>query len=272
MINVDKPLTLKSRDGAFATVLDAGETALLGVVRISTSKVVFGTPYRGFTITRSGSGISGLVIAPGVTEVRVRGNLARDNGLDGFLIFGNGHTLSDNVAIHNGQDGFGVFGSEHILRDNLAISHGLSGYFVSGSENRLRGNLAIDNDHDGFIFEGSKHVLRGNAALGNKRSSIKILGDASVIISENNIYGNNSVEVNRQLNCGLVNGSGGLITATNNFWGAVTGPGPDPADEVCDFGRSNTVFSPFATREFRVPVKSFTIQGQPLTSDIENQD
>jgi hypothetical protein len=157
--------------------------------------------------------------------------VARDNGLDGVLLSGSEHTLSDNVAIH-GRNGFGVIGNRHVLKNNVAISNGLSGYFVSGSEHVLRGNLAIDSDHDGFTVEGSKHVLRGNDAPGNKEFGINVLGQASVIIGENNIYGNNSVEANGQLNCGLVNGSGGLITATNNFWGAVSGPGPEPADDV----------------------------------------
>lgn len=250
MIKVDKPLKLESRDGAFVTVLDAGG-AQMSVVRIVASEVVFGAPHKGFTITRSGNGISGLAINAD-TRVEVRGNLARGNGLDGFTVFsGSGHSLSGNVAIDNSQNGFDVFGSGQKLTDNLAISNKLEGYFVSGSEHELQGNVAIDNDGDGFAFEGSGHRLNRNSTIGNKTSGINVLGGSSVIISKNNIYGNNSLPT-YATNCGLVNGSGELITATNNFWGAVNGPGLDPADGVCDFGSSSTIFSPFASKEFKV--------------------
>jgi hypothetical protein len=56
---------------------------------------------------------------------------------------------------------------------------------------------------------------------------------------------------NQQTNCGLLNSSGNSITATNNFWGAATGGGADPADEVCDLSGS-TAFLPFAQKPFTV--------------------
>jgi hypothetical protein len=44
-----------------------------------------------------------------------------------------------------------------------------------------------------------------------------------------------------------------MVMAQNNFWGAPTGPGPDPADMVCDFDPAKTVVSPFSTKEFKLP-------------------
>jgi len=42
--------------------------------------------------------------------------------------------------------------------------------------------------------------------------------------------------------------SGGVI-ATNNYWGAASGPGPDPADNVC---AGTVAVTPFATTPFNV--------------------
>ena len=50
--------------------------------------------------------------------------------------------------------------------------------------------------------------------------------------------------------CGLFNGTGTTVTATDNFWGAVTGPGPDPADQACNGSGSSTVTTPFATTDY----------------------
>jgi hypothetical protein len=255
MIHVNKPVKLESRDGAFVTVLDAAGGAQITVVYISVGGVEFGAAHKGFTITGSANGFPGLTVAADA-GVQIRGNLAIGNGSDGFLVSGgSGHRLSGNVAVGNSQNGFAVvLGSGHKLTDNLANSNRLEGYFLSGSNYVLEGNSATENDLHGFAFDGSGHVLNRNAALGNKNAGVAVLG-GTVTVSKNNIYGNNSVPTNaifNNNNYGLINGSGGLITATNNFWGASSGPGLDPADVVCDFGSSSTVFSPFATEEFKI--------------------
>jgi len=70
----------------------------------------------------------------------------------------------------------------------------------------------------------------------------------------NNIFGNAvatlSIAGLVEPNCGILNASGNSPQATDNFWGAVTGPGADPADTVggaCDQNGSSTVNKPFAT-------------------------
>jgi hypothetical protein len=69
------------------------------------------------------------------------------------------------------------------------------------------------------------------------------------------------------VNCGVQNGStgGGIdyvgvsgLDATNNFWGAATGPGADPADDTCSVGVGASVtVTPFATKAFSIkaPIK-----------------
>ena len=65
-------------------------------------------------------------------------------------------------------------------------------------------------------------------------------------------YGNNSTPSTGFTNCGLFNESRGQIIAQHNFWGAVSGPGPDYADGVCAVGGSTIIFTPFAADEFNI--------------------
>jgi hypothetical protein len=80
-------------------------------------------------------------------------------------------------------------------------------------------------------------------------------------IEKNDIFAN--------VGCGLQNGNtGGSIhyagvtglDAMNNYWGAATGPGPDPADQAggaCNPNGGSTTVAPFATKPFivKAPVK-----------------
>ena len=72
-------------------------------------------------------------------------------------------------------------------------------------------------------------------------------------VTGNNLFGNNAgVSSSGFTNCGLLNDSGAQVTATGNFWGAAGGPGPDPADDVCNDGGSTTATALFAATEFTV--------------------
>ena len=62
-------------------------------------------------------------------------------------------------------------------------------------------------------------------------------------ITEDNILGNT---------CGLRNNSGSVTDAANNFWGDAFGPGPDPADQICDEAGSVTNWQPPATTIFQI--------------------
>jgi len=242
MVKVDKPLTLKSRDGADATVLDASGAAI-SVVQIEASDVVFGTLGHGFTLTGGAKNVcffGGVLIAASTNGVQVAGNQAIANGCFGFLVTG---------------------GTGHVLRGNLASANFLHGFFLAGGDRvTLQGNRSVANGGhgvrgDGFVVFGSRHTLIGNAALGNTAGfGISVTGGADHTISKNNIYGNNIENITGAgPNCGLVNlVSEGTLNATHNFWGASSGPGPDPADNVCDFGGARTTFAPFAVKEFKV--------------------
>ncbi len=264
MIHLDKRVTLVSRDGALVTVLDAGG-AVATTVRISASGVVLGRPGHGFLLTGAGGGTLGVGCCVGASNVTVAGNIASGNSGDGIAISGSANRVSGNLAIGNGNFGFSIFGSGSTVRGNVASANG-NGIAISGIGHLLRENVASGNSFFGvFVFDSGRQIeLFRNAILGNGASGIQLTPMSDATIRRNNIYGNSG--------CGLINASERSITANNNFWGAATGPGADPADNVCDFVNSKTVFMPFGTREFTVPLQPVAIQGQLSTSDIKNQD
>jgi parallel beta-helix repeat protein len=256
MINVDKPVTLVSREGSETTVLDVGGVAGLSAVVITSGGVVFGQPKHGFLITGAASGNNGLATFS-ISNVIVAGNTASSNGGAGLVVDGSANLLQDNFAIGNTAAGIAIFGSGNEARNNVASSNGSQGFVIVGSGHLLRDNVAISNAM-GFGIQGTDIQLQRNSALGNNFYGIGVeVPGASATISKNNIYGNNSVPLNGVINCGIQNVSGSTIIATNNFWGASSGPGVDPADNggfavACDQGAgSSTIVIPFAAKEFR---------------------
>lgn len=309
MIKVDKALTIISRDGADATVLDATQAAG-AVVKIQASGVVFGLPKRGFTLWR---GVSGGVVIDAPADVRVAGNIAKFIGTacpcppgtlgSGFIVTGGtGHVLTGNLSANNVHQGFTVDGSGHTLSRNLVVDVGGAGFFILGTGHTASRNISNNIGGAGFAFDGTGHVISDNvtgasggfqifgaghtvkgnvssgnyaaspgfwiagsghavsrnAARGNEGPGIYVNpGSSALTITQNDLYGNGRHDTLTGVpNCGLFNDSGTTITATDNFWGAATGPGPDPADDVCNGSGSTTITSPFATTEFPVPTFS----------------
>ena len=89
MIHVNKRLTIVSRDGAEATVLDAVKRSVHGVL-ISASGVRFGARKRGFTIRAA---VDGVVIYLSANGVTVDSNSVVDNFDEGFDVSGEGHRI-----------------------------------------------------------------------------------------------------------------------------------------------------------------------------------
>lgn len=253
IINVDKPVTLISSDGALMTVLDAGN-ARLSAVSITVNDVVFGQPKHGFLII--GAKANGLSTA-NISNITVAGNTALANGQAGVVVTGNANHIHDNFASENLASGIAVFGSENEVSQNIANSNGSQGFVIMGAKHLIRDNRASNNAM-GFGIQGTEIRFLRNAALGNKffGISIEALG-ASATISQSNIYGNNNVPLNELTNCGIRNFSGSTIIATGNFWGMSSGPGADPADNGgrgsgCDVAGSNTTVMPFASDAFNI--------------------
>jgi parallel beta-helix repeat protein len=267
MIKVNKPVAIKSSNGALATVLDDAVPDTNGfvtsVVSITASGVVFSKPKRGFTLT-SGRGPlpNGLFIAESTNRVKVEGNVVRTGRGTGFFVpSGNAHVFRNNLAISNFV-GFTFFGGGgHLLKDNVAVANSTGFYLQQSSGNVLKGNVANGNRDEGFRFflAGSGNVLENSAALGNQGFGIRLDAGGVATIRRNNIYGNNDTfePFTGLTNCGLYNESGNAIDATHNFWGATSGPGPDPADAACNAGiGSGTTVEPVARKECKIRTKA----------------
>ena len=140
--------------------------------------------------------------------------------------------------------------SGHTLNGNVASANGESGFEVGGSGISFTGNSAHANHGAGFSLLGTQLRLTGNSIVANRSNGIFIGAFAGdVQITKSNIFGN-SLPDNGSF--GVFNAAG-QIQATDNFWGAATGPGSDPADDIFDDAvGSETVFAPFATKPFKV--------------------
>ncbi|QSQ25124.1 right-handed parallel beta-helix repeat-containing protein [Pyxidicoccus parkwayensis] len=270
MVLINKRLRIESTDGADATVLDAAG-ARLDVVNITASRVVFGGDGKGFTLTgarKTGDddGI-GLQVLPGTRDVEVTDNVADDDRDFGFFIQGDHHTIRDNRSHQNGHGFLLEFTTEgHVVTGNVATSNGTDedfghGFIIGlGNGYTIMSNRAIGNDGVGFLLSsagGTGFVFTQNDAIGNRGTGTWVLTSQapSLALRGNDIFGNLGEAVGGFFppfpNCGLVNDSGHPVDATRTFWGAPTGPGPDPADDagpgsICD-RNGTTVVVPFRT-------------------------
>lgn len=258
MIKIIKPLTVESRSGAGVTVLSAGG-ASLDIVGIFSNDVIFGKPNKGFTMTNSqGSGMDVFQ----AKQITIQANVAIGNRGNGFMGHGSSNVvLIGNTASDNQANGFfndnGC--NDYIYKNNLAsrnyagfeiagsikntfmfnvTNQNTYGFDVWGNDHEFLNNTATGNLINGFEIRGSRHKIQSNVIVGNRNRGINFLGTPDSVINKNNIYGNSD--------CGLYNNSS-KISARNNFWGAATGPGEDPADKVCG---NQVIFIPFATHEF----------------------
>ena len=243
MIRVSKQVAIESTDGAETTVLDA-EGADLRAVLIEANGVIFGSTRHGFTVTRARR--EGVLLGSSVTDVRIAGNTATlngSNGNDAFFIQGSNNVATKNVAQQNSRAGFGVAGSGQSVTGNVA-SNNLVGFEVTAT-GVFTNNSAVGNTIHGLDLNviGQLEVRR-NDFVGN--GGLGVWAKRATEVTENNIYGNNGSG-----NCGLQNDVP-FLSAINNYWGAATGPGPDPADAVCDSVGSTTTTLPFATRPVRI--------------------
>lgn len=285
MINVTQPVTLESTGGAGATVIDVPPTVSLGV-RIQADDVVFGKKARGFTISGgfgvmqvdvgfdrasiAGNRITGGVstgLAMGGNDHAIVGNSAVGNGGAGFVLGGvasTGFRVSKNLAAENGQQGLNIRGRGFKVSGNVASNNGGAGFSVFydafAPAAAVTGNVAAGNGDKGFILGTAAAlpgtpVARRNAAIGNRRGGIFMSG-SGVRVEDSNIFGNGSLPdvagAGGLLNCGIISGLPTPVVAENDYWGASTGPGADPADEVCVKGAGSIDASPFATAAFNV--------------------
>lgn len=221
MIRIPKPLTILSSGGAKATLLDTGNSGV-DVVDIRASGVAFGGKGKGFTLIAFNGQC--LEISSGTSNVTVVGCIAA-NESDGFLIDGSGHNISANILVKNGIQ---VQGMGHTIQGNFISANDGDGITLFASNSVVSANLIIGNGY-GIVVRDKGNRITGNSILGSTQYGIIAEAHESVAINGNNIYGSGV--------SGLSNESGGTVDASDNFWGSVNGPGPDPRRHLHQRGR-----------------------------------
>jgi parallel beta-helix repeat protein len=254
----------------FGGTLPGGNT--LEGVTIATDGVVFGQPRKGFTVTGVG-GEAAVRVQESTTGVRVEGNRAVGNPGIGFLVdgqasavvgnqaFGNagpgfsvlgtgGVTVTGNLSTDNGA-GFLVSGTGHLLADNTSSGNEVGISLLSAGSIKLTRNVVSGSSIEGVRLQGDGNVFTRNAVRGSRGSGVLIEGTdtGTLKFTANTLMGNGVVGTN----CGIeLNATtGATLVATENFWGAASGPGADPADLAC----GGPVLIPFATKEIKVSPK-----------------
>lgn len=188
----------------------------------------------------------------------IRDNVAVDCEGNGFLP-DCPNLLIGNAAIANGQDGFGANGEGCVFKGNVATGNADVGFDL-GENNLLIGNVANGNGR-GIDLEDGGNVLTKNVIVGNRGVGVLVRDGLGTVVTKNSIYGNHvgtdDVAVLPAANCGVAVAVTDVPLLTQNFWGAATGPGDDPADAVCLLGMSpEPQVEPVATKEIKVKVKA----------------
>jgi hypothetical protein len=257
MLSINKRVSVTSSNGAAVTVIDATSSPEATNVLIIATGGELGKPSKGFTVTNTGA-TSGSGIVIDAANVIVRGNqvVATVRGGSSFIGInalddGPGPALIEANQIIGWTNGIRAFGAGKTVRKNVSVLNTF-GIFATGSTNVV-GNVVIGSFAGGLELADAVNVV-GNAVIANKGAggmrTAKAFGG---VIAGNNVFGNFGPQ---DSNCGLFNVENGAtnLVAANNYWGAATGPGPDPADDVCE---QPTTATPFATKPFNVkaPIK-----------------
>lgn len=280
LVCVTKAVRIVSEKGIPATLIDATRTGMPYAVLVTGNGATFGVPGRGFRI--SGAPSTGLYVI--ANNVRIGGNVVQKSASDGFFIQGSTR-LTDNIAVDNQGDGFAGRGSDlKLIRNTSVGNRGIGMVFIQTARLQMTLN-DVDGNGQGVIIDGTEvtftdnrvtnstslgiyvsaqlqfnssvvnlREFSGNDVIGNRGPGVFIGRNINAVrLTRNNIFGNgtkpNVPAVETPPNCGLVNESRTDIVATNNFWGRASGPGADPADNVCDVGAA-TIFDPVAPVPF----------------------
>jgi hypothetical protein len=195
-------------------------------------------------------------------NVVAAGNRAIGNGVGFRLgsVAAGAVQLSDATAIGNEAAGVRILGTApHSLTHSNVSSNG-NGVYIGGGQFEVTHNLIAANRGYGVLFFDKDEILRGsnrvmlNDIVGNGVGVSIDRTTVGITLNQNNIYGNGT----DGSNCGLAIEENG-VNATNNYWGAPSGPGSDPADHWgqqphCDGtipdGSGQVVATPFAKTPF----------------------
>jgi len=198
------------------------------------------------------NGDSGFFL-DGANDGLIRGNVAISNDNDGFSQV-NRSLVKNNVSIANDNDGFDQQGNDLVYRGNAALGNGGIGFDLNGGDRTVLTGILAQGNRNGVSVGGSDTVLAKSSIVGNLGVGIVVEGGGTqLVIGKSNIFGNNVVADPVVTNCGVTTLSVGPLNVAGDFWGAATGPGADPADDLCPFvPQIGLVVEPPATKEIKV--------------------
>ena len=254
MVDVVKPVTIVSRRGASATMVDGGGKTG-SVVRVAASGAVFGKKSKGFTVM---GGNSEGILVDGGSRITIAGNLSLGSPAGFRITMGDHHDIEANRALDNGV-GFEFFGGVgHTITRNAAVGNGGLGFNFASTDALVTRNVAVGNGTGiainaagVFAFDGPR--LSTNVVTSNLHAGVSFgpFSASSAGIGPMTLMGNGT----DGSNCGVLNGTTTVI-ATSVFWGSPLGPGPDPADDVCNVFGSTITTDPASTEVgFNLPAQ-----------------
>jgi hypothetical protein len=247
VVGFEKPVNVMSSRGAASTIIDGRGLSAIQTVAILSSGMLFGKPGKGFTVYATATPVSTGIGIDG-TNVKVGGNQVIEGkapaGGVGIKTIDNDAEI---VSIEGNQvigwgEGIQAFSSGKTIRKNVVSAAGNG--IVAGGMSVVAGNVAVDN-RGGFVLSGATTAV-SNAAIGNRLDGFLITGVFTGTFEKNNIVGNGDSGLG---NCGLRTAPSSVLSLPNNYWGAPTGPGPNPADQTCG---GTTMVTPFATNAFKI--------------------
>jgi hypothetical protein len=253
VLSLNKNVIVISTHGAAVTMIDSRTVDRGTNVLLITIGGEFGRPGKGFTVTETArkdslgySSGSGIVIDS--INVLVRGNQ---------VIF----TLPDWRPSRNASRGVGIYNVNDAptrIEGNQVMNwqQGIEGraatvsknqvmhndYGIASTGGKVLGNVVAFNE-TGILVTGPTTV-KNNAAYSNN-TGIFVIDPFSGLVTTNNIFNNA---------CGVTNQAVVGLNATNNYWGAATGPGAPPASSTCTAVDGTTSTTPFAVKPFTVQV------------------
>jgi hypothetical protein len=252
VLAVNKAVIIVSSGGAAATVIDGHTADAEANVCVTAAGAQFGRPAKGFTVTESAhykpdfGGFDGVGIRlDGSGGVTVRGNrvtiILHDrvgSGVGILAVNDAPHLIEGNSPTRWGT-GIDALGPTTTVRKNEVTESGIG---INGG-GAIVGNLVMFNFH-GIVAWPTANVT-SNAAWMNE-FGILVGASFAGVITKNNLFVNTT--------CGLSNIGRAGLKATNNYWGAPSGPGSLPASPVCDQAGGTTVVSPVAAKPFTVTI------------------
>jgi hypothetical protein len=220
----------------------------------------------------------------GTIPAKVQFNLIRNNNNTGP---GSGNGIETNFGLMNatidsnkfiGQTNSSellLFGTSPITISNNTLDVGIVMFLSSGIS--ITGNSSIGNTSDGTIYIGgavsgvtvSSNVLNNGVEGVVLEDQFSVGPNSNVTISANNCIAGNTTNGMRVAHLGYA-GAAHSLNATNNWWGAASGPkyngaGPGTGDNIADPDLVVN-FSPFLTSKTGTPCAPPPV-GPPTTAN-----